>query len=240
MSLFQGLLYNLKGLLLGVRTPSLLFLGILRFVIVVLLTIFFSGLILVWHQEILNMIWKMPEPGWLVFLWKMASWLLSIFLAAFSALFSYLLAQIFFGVFIMDYMSRITERILRGGEDISPQISLMSLFFHLVRQEIPRAIIPLFLMFIIMIIGFLTPLGPAVALISSLAAASFLAWDNTDLVPARQMHSFKDRFRYFKKNILFHVGFGLWFLIPWFNILFLSFAPVGGTMYYYNQTWRKK
>lgn len=232
MSFFQGCIFNIRGLLTGLKTPSLLFLGILRFLIVILLTVILSGMIFVWHREILNLIWTAPESGWLVFLWKMVSWLLSVFLAAVSGLVSYLLAQIFFGVFIMDYMSRITERLYLGKEDDAPQLPWLTIFFHLVKQEIPRGIVPLLLMFLIMIIGFLTPFGPAVALISSLVGASFLAWDNTDLVPARRMHSFKERFAAFRKNYLFHVGFGIWFLIPWFNILFLSFAPVGATMYY--------
>jgi len=83
-----------------------------------------------------------------------------------------------------------------------------------------------------MITGFLTPAGPVIAAVSAVVAAVFLAWDNTDLVPARRMYSFKDRLGYLKKNLLFHLGFGLWFLIPFANILFLSFAPVGATLYY--------
>jgi CysZ protein len=34
------------------------------------------------------------------------------------------------------------------------------------------------------------------------------------------------------KAIPFHLGFGLPFLVPILNILFLSFAPVGATLYY--------
>ncbi|MCK5097396.1 MAG: hypothetical protein KAR45_04795, partial [Desulfobacteraceae bacterium] len=86
--------------------------------------------------------------------------------------------------------------------------------------------------FIIMFIGFFTPFGSIIAVISSVIAVTFLAWDNTDLVPARRMYPFKKRLGYLRKNIMFHVGFGLLFLIPFFNILFLSFAPVGATLYY--------
>ncbi|MFK5954249.1 MAG: EI24 domain-containing protein, partial [Desulfobacterium sp.] len=112
------------------------------------------------------------------------------------------------------------------------KMSLLKTLFHLIRQEIPRAIIPMLLMLLLMIMGFFTPLGPGVAVVSALAAGAFLAWDNTDLVPARRMNSFAIRFRYFKKNLLFHLGFGICFLIPWLNILFLSFAPVGATLFF--------
>jgi CysZ protein len=34
------------------------------------------------------------------------------------------------------------------------------------------------------------------------------------------------------KTIPFHLGFGLPFLVPILNIVFLAFAPVGATLYY--------
>jgi CysZ protein len=83
-----------------------------------------------------------------------------------------------------------------------------------------------------MILGWFTPLGPVLLLVSSAMTISFLAWDYTDLVPARHMIPFKTRIRSFLKAGLFHLGFGLPFLVPVLNILFLSFAPVGATLYY--------
>lgn len=234
ISIIKGIRYNLQGLIMGLTNPKLLFLGLLRLIVVVLLTILCSGLVIMWHQEILNLLWTRPESGWIVFIWKAVSWILSIFLAVISAVFSYIVAQLFFSVFVMDYMSRITEKIILGQEnaDDDLNISFFRLFLYLIRQELPRAIVPVILMLFIMGIGFLTPLGPFVAVVSSLIAIVFLAWDNTDLVPARRMLPFSTRFEFLKKNILFHVGFGLCFLIPWLNILFLSFAPVGATIYF--------
>ncbi|MFC1830169.1 hypothetical protein ACFL0O_11230, partial [Thermodesulfobacteriota bacterium] len=81
-------------------------------------------------------------------------------------------------------------------------------------------------------LGWLTPLGPLITIISSLAAVTFLAWDNTDLVPARRLEPFRTRFKFLLKTLPFHIGFGLLFLIPVASILFLSFAPVGATLYY--------
>ncbi len=233
MNFIKGIVYNFKGLWMGIKTPRLLILGVLRFFIVIFITLALAGSILVWHRELLNMIWTMPESGWLIYVWTVLSWLLSIFLAMISSLVAYLIAQLFFCVFIMDLMSRITEKMVRG-EQQGPvaKLSLMATLFHLIRQEIPRAMIPLFLMLIFMVVGLFTPLAPGVAVISTLAAGVFLAWDNTDLVPARRMEPFGVRFRYLKKNLLFHLGFGICFLIPWLNILFLSFAPVGATLFF--------
>lgn len=232
MNLYYGIKYNIKGVALALKTPKLLMLGVLRFFVVLLLTVLLSGLVLYWHNEILMMIWKMPESGWLIYLWKAVSWMLSIFLAAVSMVMAYLISQLLFCVFIMDYMSRITERIVLGKEAHFEPGPWFGFFVHLIKQEIPRAIIPVLITLIIMVIGLLTPVSPVIIVISSIAAAVFLAWDNTDLIPARRMVPFKTRFGFLKKNLLFHVGFGLLFLIPWLNIVFLSFAPVGATLYY--------
>jgi len=232
MNLYHGLKYNIKGLILALKTPKLFMLGVLRFVIVVFFAFFLSGLVLYWHDEILTMIWTMPESGIVLYIWKVASWLLSLFLAGIAMVLSYLIAQLFFCVFIMDYMSRITERIVLGNEQPHDSGTWIELFIYLIKQEIPRAIIPVLISLIIMVAGLLTPLGPVIMILTSVTAAVFLAWDNTDLAPARHMYSFKTRFGFLKSNIMFHIGFGLLFLIPWLNIIFLSFAPVGATLYY--------
>lgn len=240
MNLYYGIKYNVKGVMLALKTPKLLMLGILRFVIVLFLTLLVSGLVLYWHDEILNLIWKMPESGWLRYVWEAVSWILSIVLAGISMIMAYLISQLLFCVFIMDYMSRITETIVLGQKAHSEPGSWLGLFWYLIKQEIPRAIIPVVIMLFIMVMGLLTPVSPVIFLLSSIAAAVFLAWDNTDLTPARRMVPFKTRLEFLRKNILFHIGFGLLFLIPGLNILFLSFAPVGATLYFLEKEGRRQ
>jgi CysZ protein len=232
MNIVKGIKYNLRGLWLGIKTPKLLFLGFIRFAIVILITIVSSGLILAYHQEILGLIWGKPESQWIVWLWYVLSWLLSLILVGLAAVLSYLLSQILFSVIIMDYMSRITERMVTGQVNEPERVSLLRLFGYLIKQEIPRAIIPVLLSLLLMVLGFLTPLGPITAILTSCMAVIFLSWDNTDLLPARRLLPFKERFKLLSKTVLFHLGFGLLFLVPGLNILFLSFAPVGATLYY--------
>lgn len=236
MDFFSGVKYNIQGLILGLRTPSLLFLGGLRFIIVLVLTFLLSGLILYWHDAILSMVWEKPETGVLLWIWHGTSWIVSLLLSAVSMVISYLVAQLFFCAFIMDYMSRITERMILGREINPPPISWVSFFVYLVGQEIPRAVIPVLISLVIMMAGLLTPVSPVILLLSSAAAGIFLAWDNTDLVPARRMEPFRDRLGFLRKTLLFHLGFGVLFLVPWLNILLLSFAPVGATLYHINRT----
>ncbi len=232
MNLFKGIVYNLRGVKLSFKTPRLLILGLTRMVVVVIITILCAGLILLYHQQILNLIWSKPESQLILWLWHLVSWLLSFLLVGVSAILSYLIAQILFSVVIMDTMSRITERLVSGQEKELSKMPIVRQFFYLIRQEIPRATIPVLLTLLLMILGWLTPLGPVVAIISSTIAAVFLSWDNTDLVPARRLDPFRNRFKFLLKNLPFHLGFGLLFLIPVVNILFLAFAPVGATLYY--------
>jgi len=232
MDLFSGIKYNLQGLVLGLKTPKLFLLGFVRLAAVIIITIATASLILIYHQELLDLIWTKPESRWFVWLWHIVSWLLSLLLVGVSAVLSYLFSQILFCVLIMDYMSRITERMRSAHVNEPEKVPLIQLFIYLIKQEIPRAVLPVLISLTLMLLGWLTPLGPILAALTSISAVIFLAWDNTDLVPARRMLPFKQRFSLLKKSLMFHLGFGLWFLIPLLNILFLSFAPVGATLYH--------
>ncbi|MDY6857255.1 MAG: EI24 domain-containing protein [Thermodesulfobacteriota bacterium] len=232
MGFFNGLTYNLQGLWLGIRTPKLLALGLLRFVVVILITITLASLIIIYHNEIMSLIWTKPESHWIIWMWHILSWFISLCLVALTAVVSYLISQVLFAVVIMDYMSRITERMITGHENIVYNVSVLKQFSYLIKQEVPRSILPIIFSLLLFILGWLTPLGPILSVVSSMMAIVFLAWDNTDLTPARRFKSFKDRFKLLVRSLPFHLGFGLLFLVPGANIIFLCFAPVGGTLYY--------
>jgi CysZ protein len=149
MNLFSGIMYNLRGLWLGVRTPRLLLLGFLRFAVVAMLTVVVSGLILAKHADILALLWQQPQSPWIVWIWHLASWLLTLLLMGISAVAAYLLAQVLFAVFIMDLMSRITQRLVTGTAPASPTASIPVQMGFLIRQELPRNIIPVLLTLVI-------------------------------------------------------------------------------------------
>ena len=232
MGFLKGVGYNFRGLLLGLKTPQLLLWGLLRFMVVILLAIVAAGFIFAYHLEILEIIWSKPTSQWILWLWHVVSWILSLALFGLSAVFAYLISQIFFSVLIMDHMSRITERKISGQVHEPETNSLLRQFAYLVKQEIPRTTIPVLLAMVLMLLGWLTPVGPFIAILSSGIAAIFLAWDNTDLIPARRMDPFALRFRFLLGTLPFHLGFGIPFLIPGLNLLLLSFAPVGATLYH--------
>ena len=231
MEILQGIRFNFRGLLLGLRTPSLLFLGLLRFVVVLMIGVGAAAVFLAYYQDIMQLIWAKPETIWVLWIWYLASGLLSLVLLALTSVLGYFLCQVLFCVLIMDQMSRITERLVSGGEKTPTNLSALGHLVYLVKQEMPRAIVPVLVTLILMAIGWLTPLGPILTVVGPLVAAMFLAWDNTDLLPARRLLPFKERFRLFRNQWTFHLGFGLPFLIPLVNLLLLSFAPVGATLY---------
>lgn len=232
MDILTGIQYNIRGLWFSLKSGKLLFWGLTRLVVVIVITIILASLIFVYHQEILELMWTKPESPWIVWLWHVLSWLVSLFLLGFAAVLSYLISQIIFSVIIMDHMSRITEFKVTGNVKEPEKISVLKQFAFLIKQEIPRGIVPVLLSVVLMILGWFVLLGPIMVFLSSGIAIIFLAWDNTDLVPARRLVPFKKRFQLLKRTVLFHLGFGLPFLIPGFNILFLSFSPVGATLYF--------
>ncbi|MBF0121038.1 MAG: EI24 domain-containing protein [Desulfobacterales bacterium] len=232
MNFFNGIIYNFKGLWLGLKTPKLLFLGLSRFLITFVLTLFLIGFIFVYHQKILSLIWVKPESA-LIVLWYIVSLLVTFFLIGISLLLAYLISQVFFGVLIMDAMSSITERIVCGHEkEAHSSSSFLKKSIYVIKQEIPRSIIPFLLLFLFTAFSWITPFGIIFTILSTCLSLIFLSWDNTDLAPARRFIPFKERFNFLMRNIGFHLGFGILFLIPILNILMLSFAPVGATLFY--------
>lgn len=216
---------------MGLKTPKLLALGLLRFAAVVILTGLSIGMMLFYHQEIMNLLWVKPESRWILWFWHLLSWILVGVLVALSAIISYLISQILFSVLIMDHMSRITEQIISGRAKEPAGIPFRQQFFFLIGQEIPRAVLPVLLSLILMVLGWLTPLGPLLTIMGPAVVVIFIAWDNTDIISARRREPFKKRFVYLLKNVPFHLGFGLLFLVPVINLVLLSFAPVGATLY---------
>ena len=231
MDILRGIQLNFRGLLLGLRTPRLLMLGLLRFLAFLVIGVGAAAVFFAYHQDIMQLIWTKPESLWVLWLWYLASWLLSLVLLALTSVLGYFLCQVLFCVVIMDQMSRITERLATGQEKKHSNLSFPAQLVYLIKQETPRTIIPVMVTMMIMGVGWLTPLGPFLTIVGPMVAAMFLAWDNTDLLPARRMYPFKERFQLFRRQLMFHLGFGLPFLIPLVNILLLSFAPVGATLY---------
>jgi len=232
LDFIRGISYSVRGLRMGITDIKLILCGLARFALVIILTILLAGVILVYHKEIIDIIWSRPQGYWLGWLWTVLCWIISAFLVGVSAVFSYLISQVLFSVLLMDLMSRRTERKLTGKVKEPRQISFWKLFLYLVKQEIPRAILPILISFFLMVISWFVAIGPIMIFLSSGLTIVFLAWDNTDLVPARRMIPFRSRLKLLFKNISFHLGFGLLFLVPGLNLLLLSFAPVGGTLYF--------
>lgn len=231
-SILTGISYNFKGVKLGLKTPKLLFLGFIRFLLTGILAIVSLIVVLQFYQDVFSLIWNKPESQWIVWLWYFLSWVVGVLLFGMAAMVSYIAGQIVFGIWIMDMMAQVTERLITGNSVQPAHSSFFLQLFHLVKQETPRAIFPVALTIILMLLGWMTPLGPVLSVLLPVVTAVFLAWDNTDLIPARQLMPFKKRFEFLKNNLVFHIGFGLCFLIPFANILFLSFAPVGAALYY--------
>lgn len=239
MNFLRGISYQFRGLRLALRSPRLLALGVLRFAVIILITLVSAGIALAYHQQVTELVWIKPQSAWVIWIWHILSWLVALLMVGLAAIVSFLISQVLFSVIIMDVMSRHTEQMAAPAPSASQPEPLLKQFLYLVRQEIPRTTLPVALTLMIMALGWATPLGPIVTVLSSAAAIVFLAWDNTDLVPARRLEPFSARFGFLIRNLGFHLGFGLVFLFPGLNMVFLSFAPVGATLWYIEKDSRK-
>jgi CysZ protein len=240
MGFIQGVRYNFRGLKMGLTSGKLLFWGMIRFVLIVVITIVLAVAVLSYRFELTQMLWTKPDSAWVLWLWHVLSWLVSMILLAFSAILSFIVSQLLFSSIIMDHMSKITEQRVTGAVADGKQKGLWALLAHLTRQEVPRLLVPLLLSLLILVLGWVTPFGPLTTILSAAVSAVFLSWDNTDLVPARRMVPFRARLRSLLGSLPFHIGFGLPFLVPGLNLLLLSFAPVGATLYHIDRQGRGK
>ena len=89
-----------------------------------------------------------------------------------ATLFSYFISQILFSVLVMDHMSRLTELKVTGHIREPERPPVWKLFPYLIRQEVPRAILPVLVSVLIMILGWFVALGPILVFISSAMAVS--------------------------------------------------------------------
>ena len=85
MDILRGIQLNFRGLLLGLRTPRLLLLGLLRFLAFLVIGVGAAVVFFAYHQEIIQLIWAKPESLRVLWLWYLAAWLLSLVLLALTS-----------------------------------------------------------------------------------------------------------------------------------------------------------
>lgn len=232
MHLLDGLICHWEALKLLKKRKTLIFWGGVRFIIILVLFVVFSLIAFAYNDPLLEYIWERPESIIMLVIWKITLILFTAVLLFIAAIFSYIISQILFGVLIADYMSYVTEYELTTKVSNGAPLFSFNYLFFLIRQEIPRGFLPLIISSGLMILGWLLPLGFAWVFISSLVSGALVAWDYTDLVPARMLMPFGERFSLFKKTFLGHVIFGLPFLVPFLNVIFFSIGPVAGTIFF--------
>ena len=93
MKFLAGLKYNLEGLKLGLTTPKLMALGLVRFVLFLALAVGAAILAFKFYQDIFSMLWSRPESAWLVWLWHFVSWIAGLILFGMALMVAYLVGQ---------------------------------------------------------------------------------------------------------------------------------------------------
>lgn len=163
--------------------------------------------------------WDKPQAWYALVLWWIGWALMSILPIALSVLAIYLLMKILASP-LMEWVSIAIEKDVTGLEP--PRLTL--------REQITVMLGELQKALVILVVPILLLLIPGFNVISLPAAAFLIGWDFFDYPLARRGWSFAERWRFVAGELWSVMGFGLWFVIPFLNILLAPFAIAGGTL----------
>lgn len=163
--------------------------------------------------------WARPLQWYLLIFWWLGWALMSLLPIGFSVLAIYLLMKALSSP-IFEIVSTAIEKDLTGLD--SPRLSL-SQHITVIIGELKKALV-------IIVVPVLLLFVPGVNFISVPVAAFLIGWDFFDYPLARRGWSFRQRWRFVAGELWSVMGFGLWFLIPFLNLLLTPFAIAGGTL----------
>jgi uncharacterized protein involved in cysteine biosynthesis len=121
---------------------------------------------------------------------------------------------------IYDHISLAVERDVLGTD--TPGLGFMDTLRVMV-VELKKVVFILFLSALLLVV-------PGLNVISTLIAAFLVGWDFFDYPLARRGWSFRQRLRLVTSDFWAVMGFGLWLVIPFAQIVMLPLAVAGGTM----------
>ena len=120
---------------------------------------------------------------------------------------------------IYEIISVAVERDLKGGvEEVSLWESI-----GLMGEELKKVALILSVSTLLLVI-------PGVNVIATFITAFLVGWDFYDYPLARRGWSFRERFRFVLKDFWSVMGFGLWLMIPFVQVLLMPMSVVGGTI----------
>jgi CysZ protein len=231
----QGFKFHISGIRFGLHHFSFLSLSLLPFVFTLVLYIGAFYLFTLHTEDLLNMIWH-PQTGessrfvgWLYWAYvHVVKFFLSV-IVLIVMLYTFILLSNVLASPIYDHISaeygRRFEKHDRGNHEGQSRRGVWTIM----KEEIKKA---LFMLVIPIPFLFVPVLG---AVLGFVVAATFISWDFVDFSLGRDCPLLKDRIRalWRFKSLLF--GFGVPLLIPFFGLLILPFAILGGTKLYFEK-----
>lgn len=170
-----------------------------------------------WFVE--HAFWDKPEAWYAVALWWVGWALMSFVPIALCVLGAYLLMKALASP-IFEIVSTAIEKDVTGLDP--PRLTLRQ-HVSVILGEMQKALV-------ILTIPILLLLIPGFNVISIPVAAFLIGWDFFDYPLARRGWSFGERWRFVAGELWSVTGFGLWFVIPFVNIVLAPFAIAGGTL----------
>jgi CysZ protein len=231
----QGWGFHVSGIRFGLHHFSFLSLSLLPFVVTLALYIAAFYMFTLYSDDLLTMIWH-PNTGETS---RYVGWLYWAYTHVVKFLLYVIVLVVMFYTFILlsnvvasplyDHISAKYER--NFEEDVFSEKNDISNrgIWTVIKEELKKAVLMLVLPIPFL---FIPAIGP---ILGFLIAATFIAWDFVDFSLARDCPLLKDRIRTVWRFRGLLLGFGCPLLIPFFGLLIVPFAILGGTKLYFDK-----
>lgn len=173
-------------------------------------------------QQVLKWIlFEEPQSTWTIawFVYQLCKMLLYLAMIVFTLAASLLLMNVFASP-VYEHISLAVERDVTGQN--VPGLGFMG-SLRVMLVELKKVVFILALSIALLLI-------PGLNVISTLVAAFLVGWDFFDYPLARRGWTFKQRLKLVGSDFWAVMGFGLWLVIPFAQIVMLPLAVAGGTM----------
>jgi len=231
----EGWRFHVSGIRFGLHHFSFLSLSLLPFVVTLALYISAFYMFTLYADDLLTMIWhpKTGESsqvvGWLYWAYTHVVKFFIYVIVLVVMFYTFILLSNIVASPLYDHISARYERNVEEGVSGEKREFSSRGIWTVIKEELKKAVLMLILPIPFL---FIPVVG---AMLGFLIAATFIAWDFVDFSLARDCPLLKDRIRAIWRFKSLLLGFGCPLLIPFFGLLIVPFAILGGTKLYFDK-----
>lgn len=228
----EGVSFHAKGVRFGLEHRSLFALAVLPLAAALIIYATAFHFFAAHLGSLLHAIWRVdPVPssrivGWLYWTYmNILKYLIDLIVLG-VMFYTFVVFVNILGIPFYDRIAAGMEKMYGRGEPASPSKGLISGGMLMVREEVKKTVLILFLPPLLL---FVPVVGAAAAFV---LAPVFTAWDYADYALARDHALLRERLRVVWRCKAHLLGFGMPLLAPFAGLLLLPFAILGATQLY--------